>query len=159
MLAFIGSDERHKPCDRNRAKALLKKLDGKFALAIGVSADWGLVCQAFIRLFDKSNHDIAKTDSEIRAFKDALRTLFDQGAIFSSRDTTKRIEPAKLPAIGGYFGTAGVKPMFVTQSIEETLRRRVVFNCGSEQVLLWGRPGDRRTLKVCHFARYRSCRC
>ena len=48
----------------------------------------------------------------------------------------------KLPAIGGYFGTEGVKPTFVTQTIEATLRRRAVFNCGQEQVLLWGAPKE-----------------
>lgn len=34
--------------------------------------------------------------------------------------------------------------MFITHMIEKTLRRRAVFNCGSEQVLLWGqpKPGD-----------------
>ena len=140
MLAYIGSDERHKPCDRERAKTLLKKLDSKFALAIGVSADWGLVTQAFLRIFDKSAHDIAKTDSEIRAFEKLMRVLFDQGAVFSSRSTEKSIRPTQLPAIGGYFGTPGVKPMFVTEHIEKMLRQRAVFNCGSEQVLLWGAP-------------------
>ena len=30
--------------------------------------------------------------------------------------------------------------MFITQHIEETLRSRIVFNCGEEQVLLWGSP-------------------
>ena len=140
MLAFIGSDERHKPCDRARAKETLKKLDSKFALAIGVCADWGLVTQAFLRLFDKNDHDIAKTDGEIRAFKSALSILFDRGGIFSSRSHEQNIRPTNLPAIGGYFGVEGVKPMFVTQHIEETLRRRVVFNCGDEQVLLWGSP-------------------
>ena len=140
LLAFIGSDERHKPCDRERAKSLLKKLDSRFALAIGVSADWGLVCQAFLRLFDKTDHDIAKTHSEIHAFKEALRILFDEGGVFSSRGTRHGVEGKRLPAIGGHLGIAGVKPMFVTQWIEETLRKRVVFNCGSEQVLLWGAP-------------------
>ena len=47
MLAFIGSDERSKTEVRERAKKLLKRLDSKFALGIGVSADWGLVTQAF----------------------------------------------------------------------------------------------------------------
>ena len=89
MLAYIGSDERHKPCDRERAQTLLKKLDSKFALAIGVSADWGLVTQAFLRIFDKSAHDIAKTDSEIRAFEKVMRVLFAQGGVFSSRSTEK----------------------------------------------------------------------
>ena len=140
MLAFIGSDERHRLCDRERAKKLLKTLDSKFALAIGVSADWGLVTQAFLRLFDKNAHDIAKTRSEIHAFKQVMRVLFAEGGVFSSRDTTKSVRPTNVPAIGGYFGAAGVKPMFVTQHLEKMLSRRVVFNCGSEQVLLWGKP-------------------
>ena len=112
MLAFIGSDERHKPNDRERAKALLKKLDSKFALAIGVSADWGLVTQAFIRLFDKNSHDIAKTTHEIRTFKEVMRTLFDEGGVFSSRGNDQNIRRPNLPAIGGYVGAVGVKPMF-----------------------------------------------
>ena len=69
VLAFIGSDERSKPCERARANEMLKKLDSKLAFAIGVFADWGLVTQAFIRTFDKDEHDIAKTDSEFRTFK------------------------------------------------------------------------------------------
>ena len=40
MLAFIGSDERSKIEVRERAKKLLKRLDRKFALGIGVSAAW-----------------------------------------------------------------------------------------------------------------------
>ena len=139
MLAFIGSDERSKPCDRARAKETLKKLDSKLALAIRVCADWGLITQAFLFFF-KKNNDIAKTHGEIRAFKSALSILFDRGGIFSSRSREQNIRPTNLPAIGGYFGVEGVQPMFVTQHIEKTLRRRVVFNCGSEQVLLWGSP-------------------
>ena len=140
MLACIGSDQRHKLCDRTRAKMLLKKLDSKFALAIGVSADWGLVTQAFIRLFDKTSHDIAKTESELHAFKKTMQILFNEGGVFSSRNSKQNIRATKLPAIGGYFGTLGVTPMFVTEHIEKMLRRRVVFNCGNEQVLLWGPP-------------------
>ena len=85
-------------------------------------------------------HDIAKTHSEIRAFKDALQILFVEGHVFTSREIRGNIPPRKVPAIGGYFKSTGVKPEFVTQSIETTLRRRVVFNCGTEQALLWGAP-------------------
>ena len=104
LLAFIGSDQRHKTCDRERAKALLKKLDSKFALAIAVSADWGLVTQAFLRLFDKNAHDIAKTHGEIQAFKNVIRILFEEGGILSSRDTTQPVRLREVPAIGGYLG-------------------------------------------------------
>ena len=144
LLAFIGSDERHKPAMRDRAKMILKKLDSKFCLTIAVSADWGLICQAFLRLFDQTSHDIAKTYHEIESFKKVLRALFLKGRVFyGSRDIQLAVGNAlskddALPAIGGYFGEAGVKPMFITHGVEKALQRRAVFNCGSEQVLLWG---------------------
>ena len=105
-----------------------------------MAADWGLVTQAFIRLFDKNEHDIAKTHREIRLFKNVLQTLFGEGAVFSSRSQSVQGPLEKVPAIGGYFGALGVTPCFVTQHIEKMLRHRAVFNCGEEQVLLWGTP-------------------
>ena len=137
MLAFIGSDERSKTQVRERAKKLLKRLDSKFALGIGVSADWGLVTQAFLRLFDKVYHDVAKTERHINAFVEVLKELFQNGGVFLNREFDKNLRVSRLPAIGGYFGAVGVKPMFVTEHIEKMLGRRVVFNCGSEQILLW----------------------
>ena len=41
LLAYIGSDNRHKKEVRERATRLLKKLDSKVALTLAVSADWG----------------------------------------------------------------------------------------------------------------------
>ena len=126
LLAFIGSDERHKPDMRARALKLLKKLDSKFALAIGLSADWGIVTQASLRLFDKTSHDIAKTHAEIDAFKTTLRVLWEEGAVFYRRDfpgidgqpsAAARVSKSRLPAIGGYLGSEGVRPAFVTQSV------------------------------------------
>ena len=140
MLALIASDDRLNVCERNRAKDQLKKMTSKFALAVGASADWGLVTLAFIGLFDKNAHDIAKTKSEIELFKKVMRILFGEGRIFYSRGTSQNIRPTNLPAIGGYFGVVGVKPMFVTRSIQKTIRKQVIFNCGTEQVLLWGQP-------------------
>ena len=67
LLAYRASDERMKPPERKLAKDLLKKFTSKFVVALGVSADWGLVTQAFLRLVDKNAHDIAKTQSEIQA--------------------------------------------------------------------------------------------
>ena len=124
--------------ERKNAKELLKKFTSKFVVALGVSADWGLVTQAFLRLFDKNNHDIAKTHREIRAFKDVMRILFIEGAVFSSRHTHEGATLCELPAIRGYFGAKGVKPEFVTHRVEMTLRSRMVFNCGDEQIILGG---------------------
>ena len=43
-------------------------------------------------------------------------------------------------SIGGYLGSEGVTPAFVTEYVERTLQQKNVFNCGNEQVVLWGRP-------------------
>ena len=64
--------------------------------------------------------------------------MFQNGGVFLNRAFDKNLRVSRLPAIGGYFGAVGVKPMFVTEHIENMLGRRVVFNCGSEQILLWG---------------------
>ena len=104
--------------------------------------------QAFISLFDKTSHDIAKTHAEIAAFKRVLRVLFEEGEVFYRRDfpgingqpAAATRASSSLPAIGGYLGSEGVRPAFVTQTVEKTIQRRVVFNCGSEQVALWGPP-------------------
>ena len=36
------------------------------------------------------------------------------------------------------YGIEGVKPELVTHTVENTLQHRIVFNCGQEQLLLWG---------------------
>ena len=51
LLAYIASDRRHESEQRERATALLKKLDTKFCMAVGVSADWGIICNWFLRRF------------------------------------------------------------------------------------------------------------
>ena len=43
LLAYIGSDVRHPKDKRDRAVALLEKFTTKFCLALGLSADWGVV--------------------------------------------------------------------------------------------------------------------
>jgi len=148
LLAYRASDERMKPPERKLAKDLLKKFTSKFVVALGVSADWGLVTQAFLRLFDKNAHDIAKTQSEIQAFKDAMRILFAEGAVFSSRSTQAGATLCEVPAIGGYFGSKGVKPEFVTQQVEKTLGSKLVFSCGDEQVLLGGLPREEEVKEI-----------
>ena len=82
LLAYIGSDKRHDKKQRDRAVALLQKLDAKFCLSLGLSADWGIVCQSFLRLFDLADHDIAKSTTEVDALIDTLTALFINGRVF-----------------------------------------------------------------------------
>jgi hypothetical protein len=108
----------------------------------------GLVTLAFIGLFDASEHDIAKTRTRVILFKKVMHILFAEGGIFHSRDTCQSIMPMRLPAIGGYFGMVGVSPMFVTEDIQNTLKNKVVFNCGGEQVLFGGPPAKKDVEEV-----------
>ena len=82
LLSYIASDKRHDSEQRDRATSLLKLLDSKFCIATGVSADWGIICAWFLRLFDNANHDIAKSRSEIDCMIETLDAVFLEGRVF-----------------------------------------------------------------------------
>ena len=96
----------------------------------------GLSHPSFFAVVDKVYHDVAKTERHINAFVEVLKVLFQNGGVFLNREFDKNLRVSGLPGIGGCFGKVGVKPTFVTEHIEKMLGRRVVFNCGSEQILL-----------------------
>ena len=82
LLAYIASDRRHERGQRDRASALLRKFGSKFCTAVGVSADWGIICTWFLRLFDVASHDIAKSRSEIDCMIETLDAVFMEGRVF-----------------------------------------------------------------------------
>ena len=82
LLAHIASDRRNEKDQRDRADALLRRLDTKFCAAIGVSADWGIICTWFLRLFDAASHDIAKSRSDIDCMIETLDACFLEGRVF-----------------------------------------------------------------------------
>ena len=82
LLAYISSDARHNAEQRARARDLLCKLNSKFCTAIAVSADWGIICQWFLRLFDVANHDIAKSRMDIDCMIETLDAVFMHGRIW-----------------------------------------------------------------------------
>jgi len=53
LLSFIASIERCAGSQRARAREVLTKLQPKFCIGAGASADWGLICLAFLRIFDR----------------------------------------------------------------------------------------------------------
>ena len=143
LLSYIGSDMRHKKEQRDRALALLKKLDTKFCLALSLSADWGLVTKAFLRLFDVNDHDIAKSSAEVATLIETLRALFLDGRVWH-RPQMPAVGGVRMPAIGGHSEHTG-PPEFITLSMEKQLRHKYVFHCGGLPVLLWG-PATRQDL-------------
>ena len=72
LLAHIASDRRHDRDQRERALDLLRLSDTKFCKAIGVSADWGILYNWLLRLFDVANHDIAKSRCEVDCMIETL---------------------------------------------------------------------------------------
>ena len=156
LLAFISSDERNNPHQRSRASETLKKLTSKFCLALALSADWGVVCAAFLHLFDKRGHDIASSRSEIDTFIETLTTLFIDGYVFSPASTGEVVleqlqrylvqrrngertaaplpDVMVLPLAKGFKG----RPAFVTELVERQVRAKTVFRCGRFPILTWG---------------------
>ena len=61
LLAMSSADQRRTHEDRERAEvSLLCKLQSNFCLALWLSVDLGIVCDACLRLFDKKGHAITK---------------------------------------------------------------------------------------------------
>ena len=161
LLAYIASDARHKQEQRDRARDLLRKLNSKFCTAIAVSADWGIICQWFLRLFDVADHDIAKSRMEIDCMIETLDAVFMQGKVFdavlqapaSGGGGAPASGSGGAPASGGdrdeplptipaesANSTIAVKPGFITEKVVRDLRKRYVFYASGTPVLLWGEP-------------------
>ena len=150
LLAHVASDLRHDLPQRDRASDLLKKLDSRFCTALGVSADWGIICSWFLRRFDVAFHDIAKSRSEIDSMIESLDAIFVDGRVFAGERVFAGLFPAAAPgasasaaaeeeplppdAAPGAEGATG----FITGKVLRNLRRRFVFHAGGKPVLLWG---------------------
>ena len=104
LLAYIASDRRNEKEQRYRATKLLQQMDSKLCTAIGVSADWGIICNWFLRLFDVAFHDIATSRAQIDSMIEALDVVFLEGRVFgyfliaapgagSGRDVVAKEEP------------------------------------------------------------------
>jgi len=148
LLAHVASDRRHEKPQRDSATALLQKLDTQFCTAIGVSADWGIVCTWFLRLFDEAYHDIAKSRSEIDCMLETLDAVFVKGRVFQdlvcaapgavAQTQGPMAEPLpQLPAAGGRDEVG-----FITAKVLRNLRKKYVFYAGGTPVLLWGEPQE-----------------
>ena len=154
LLAYIASDRRHDRPQRDRADALLRKLDSKFCTAIGLSADWGIICTWFLRLFDVANHDIAKSRSEIDCMIETLDAVFLEGRVFQ-----QLLAPAAAAASGASGSTEPLPPSlqaagqefgFITGKVMRDLRHKYVFYASGYPVLLWGEPSAADKQELLH---------
>ena len=139
LLSFISADERCKPEQRKRAQEVLSKFQPKFLIGAGVSADWGLICMAFLRLFDRLNHDISNSADELKDFCETIEACFIQGGVFCPTP--------KQPASGGC-DSQPAAAAFITERVRKQIATKCVFHCGSSDQVVWGpiRPEELKEL-------------
>ncbi len=123
-------------------------MDTKFCIALGVSADWGIICNWFLRLFDVALRDIALSRSQIDCMVETLDAVFIEGGVLqkimqgasgaavAAAASGAAAEP--LPSVGAQ----GEAPGFITTKAMANLRRKYVFLLGGQTVLLRGEPRD-----------------
>ena len=80
-LAMKAADARRKKEDRARAASALRSLSAEELMGLAVSADYAEETVAFLRRFDKYDHDPAKTPAQLREFTRRMRLLFCDGHI------------------------------------------------------------------------------
>lgn len=130
LLSFISSDERHPPWQRDGAAKLLSKMQPLFLHALGVAADWGMICLHFLRLFDSGDHDISNSTEEEENFRETIRAVFVDGGLFTSG--------SHAPATGGADGAAE----FITSRVRRQTKQKCVMRCGAKQTVVWGPIGE-----------------
>jgi len=147
VLAFTASDSRVQPWMRKRAKESLDFLTSKNVRGLALSADWGIVWESFLRLFDAGDHDIAGSSEEIDGLTECIQKLFVEGAVFQDTALLEPLDLVHQPAIGGAvlaptishnMQAAGVNGQFISTIVKKQLAHTCVFNVGGQPVLLWG---------------------
>ena len=125
LLSLISSDERNKKEQRIGAAKLLAKFKPKFTHALGVSADWGLISEWFLRLFDSKDHDISNSVDEEEEFAKIFESVFVNGGVFHKTGASA-------------CGDAELLPEFMTERVRQQCRQRCVFRCGEKSTVVWG---------------------
>lgn len=126
LLASISSDERAQKEQRQRASHILSLMQPKFLHAMGVSADWGIICLALLRLFDAGDHDISNSADELDEFEETIKCVFVNGGVF------------KQISVSSASGDVDADADFITTRVRRQTQRRCVFRCGHTHSIVWG---------------------
>lgn len=86
LLAHTASDSRAKSEVRDRARRRLRELP-RHVLTVGLCASYAEEGIRFVRMFDKSQHDPARTWTQLMEFTERMRLLFLEGHIWDSSDS------------------------------------------------------------------------
>jgi len=147
VLAIIAGDMRNTKERRGYAERAFRFLGTKFASALGISGDWGIVWEVLLRLFDVDDHDIAASSEQVEAHIQLLRALFLQGGVFDTRTWGAPLAATlsrslKLPPkVVHCMGEAGVTGCFLTEHVAKQVARPCEFNVAGKPVVLWGSLG------------------
>ena len=147
VLAFTASDTRVNPKLRQRAKESLEFLTSKHCFGLGVSADWGIVWEAYLRLFDAGDHDIACSSEEIAGLTKSIEKLFVDRAVFQDQVGQEPLGQALQPDIVGKLlpptiiqsmSAQGMDGQFINTLVSKNLEQKCTFNAGGDAVVMWG---------------------
>ena len=142
LLSAVSCDVRVKPEKRARAVEGLKLFTPKCSLTLGVLADYGLLTAAFIRKYDKMDHDIACCARELDDFALQMRKVFCEGWVFASHtDIADVRQEQNLRELRG---------QFMVDIVRSQTKNQYVFNAGQCQALVWGRCSN---TEVCDLAK------
>ena len=153
VLAILASDSRNVKERRDNAARAIKYLDTKFATALGISADWGIVWEVLLRLFDRNSHDIAASSSQVEAHIKLLKALFLEGGVFDSRTWNMPMVVPEgdgdlPPVIQGCMQDAGVQGAFISSYVSKQVAYQCEFNVAGRPVSMWGPLGKSEQQEV-----------
>jgi len=139
LLSYKASDTRCSTEERQRAESMLAKMQPKFLLEAGVSADWGIITVAFLRVFDAKGHDIVNSAAELEHFCETIDAVFVEGGLFCPTPVAQPVAARGQPV------AADASPGgFITDRVRRQMRYKCVFNCGTRPLVVWGacKPED-----------------
>ena len=83
LLIAVASDNRLNTATRQRAQTALGNMTPQHITIAGLFADYSAEALRFIRSFDTSDHDIARTNREKQQFRKRMRILFVDGHVLA----------------------------------------------------------------------------
>ncbi|CAE7205030.1 unnamed protein product [Symbiodinium natans] len=86
FLSVRATDKRLEAKERLLAANRLREMGPRHAAMAGVSADWGQDVGHLVKLFEKTDHDIALSRSHINDFLLRVRKLYTEGQIMVEAD-------------------------------------------------------------------------
>ena len=127
MLAIKAADSRRTKEERERASAALRCLTAEELIGLAISADYAEETVAFLRLFDKDDHDPAKTRQHLKLFAHRMRLLFCDAHILTGPP-----KPATVRAVGDQDEDDGQTAKTVTQLVWEQIQEPEAIGVGAE---------------------------